>query len=120
MITTPRRTPRSTHQRVCSILSICPVLAPLTHVFTFCVAFSNKAWRNFLLVTIGGLAFYKFAPSPEGDTWFGRTLAYWAIPKEIWSKANGDHLIKAADLQDGQLILTDAKLPPVHRFRYPQ
>ena len=85
-----------------------------------CAAFANKYWRNFLLVTIGGLAIYKYAPRPSDETFFSRLVAHYKPAAELWKDINDQNLTQCSDMQDHNLLIASAKLAPVHRYRFPQ
>ena len=120
--TTTRRIRRSTPQRVRSVSDRWHTQST-NHVRILCclrTAFGTKYWSKFLLVTLGTVAFFKFAPSPEGDSWLGRTIAHYKATGEFWTKLNNHHMLQSADVQAGNLIIQDARMPAVHRYRYPQ
>jgi len=69
------------------------------------------------LVAVG---FWKFAPSPEEDVYLTRWIAMYATPVEEWSRVNLKHLLLSQEESEGIKLVSDARLPPVYRYRYPQ
>ncbi|EKM54351.1 uncharacterized protein PHACADRAFT_258151 [Phanerochaete carnosa HHB-10118-sp] len=82
--------------------------------------FANKVWLGWALAGLTASAFYKFAPSPEDDSYVKRLIDHYRIPKEAWEKINIKHLTLEAQGAQEMLIVADARRPPVHRFRFPQ
>ncbi|KAI0793262.1 hypothetical protein C8Q75DRAFT_749520 [Abortiporus biennis] len=82
--------------------------------------FSSVGWRYFILFGLFSVGFYKFAPSPSEENYVTEFLKHYATPREVWSKLNLQHLVLSAEDQEGVLLTADAKLPPVHRYRFPQ
>ncbi|KAH9912880.1 hypothetical protein B0H21DRAFT_704133 [Amylocystis lapponica] len=82
--------------------------------------FSSPVWRSFLLLGIATAAFYKYAPAPGEDTFVTSFIAHYITPSEVWSKIAYKHLLMSVEDSDENLLMADAKLPAVHRYRYPQ
>ncbi|CAL1707011.1 unnamed protein product [Somion occarium] len=82
--------------------------------------FSAPIWRRFILYSLLAVGFYKFAPSPKEDNPFSRFLDQYRTPQEVWAAVNLKHLELSAQSQVDNLLVAEAKRPPVHRFRYPQ
>ncbi|KAJ3547653.1 hypothetical protein NM688_g5378 [Phlebia brevispora] len=82
--------------------------------------FANKYWRNFVLVTLAGLAIYKYAPSPEEESLVSRLVAHYKPPAELWQQINSEHIAQSAESQTGALLVASAKVNSVHRYRFPQ
>ncbi|KAI0087938.1 hypothetical protein BDY19DRAFT_891840 [Irpex rosettiformis] len=83
-------------------------------------SFANKTWRNWAL---GGLAvalFYKFAPAPNDDAYLTRWISLYQIDSSLWKELKLKNLAVVAEGQIHQLVLADAKKPPVYRLRFPQ
>ena len=84
------------------------------------LAWANKVWFSWALAGLAAAAFYKFAPSPEEDSYVKRLLAHYRIPKEVWEKVNLRHLTMEAEASQGTLLVASAQKPPVYRYRFPQ
>ena len=82
--------------------------------------FSGKFWRNLVLFTIGGVAVYKYAPRSDEETALGNVVRHWTTAHEAWNKAANKHLLQSAELQENVWLTTEAKRPPIHRYRFPQ
>ncbi|KAJ3477315.1 hypothetical protein NLI96_g10541 [Meripilus lineatus] len=82
--------------------------------------FSSPVWRNFILFGLAVVGFYKFAPSPDESNYVTRLLEHNAVPREVWSKLNLQHLLLSAEGQQNTLTIADAQRKPIHRYRYPQ
>jgi len=82
--------------------------------------FSSPIWRNFVLFGLAVVGFYKFAPAPGEDNVVSRTIAHYSTPGEVWERLTQNNLLLAVEASDDNLLVADAKRPPVHRYRYPQ
>ena len=82
--------------------------------------FSSGVWRNFIIFGLAVVGFYKFAPSPTEDNYITRWIAHYKTPNKVWESINFNHLVMSAQGCDDVLLVTDAKRPPIHRYRYPQ
>ena len=89
------------------------------HLLHLLVDFGGKFWRNFVLLSLGAVAIYKYAPSPE-DSAFSRMIAHYKTPSDVWRAININNLLVSADSQEKTLVIADAKMPRVHRYRFPQ
>ncbi|KAI0829667.1 hypothetical protein BC628DRAFT_1314712 [Trametes gibbosa] len=82
--------------------------------------FNTPFWRRAALAAVGVVAFYKFAPAPGDDTLIAKTVARTMAPADVWKSISFKHLLLSAQGSDETLLVTDAKPPTVHRYRYPQ
>ena len=73
-----------------------------------------------MLLTIGGVAFYKYAPRNDQESLLGNAVAHYMTAREAWTKAANVHLVQSASVQEDVLLQADAKRPPIHRLRFPQ
>lgn len=76
--------------------------------------------RNGLLVGVLAVGFYKFAPGQGEDVTLTKFISKYATPAETWEAINLDHLAKTQQLSTEMLLMSDAKKPLTHRYRYPQ
>ncbi|KAL5523800.1 hypothetical protein ACEPAG_7973 [Sanghuangporus baumii] len=85
--------------------------------------FFTPFWRRTVLVTVGLIAYAKFAPEeykagktlPNGEQetpWLTRVLAHYAPSIENWVKTNEQHLIQTEERAQNTLTQQSAKLPP--------
>ncbi|KAL5485187.1 hypothetical protein ACEPAI_7829 [Sanghuangporus weigelae] len=85
--------------------------------------FFTPFWRRTILVTIGLIAYAKFAPEeykagktlPNGEhemPWLTRVLAHYAPSVEYWVKTNEQHLLQTEERAQNTLTQQSAKLPP--------
>jgi hypothetical protein len=82
--------------------------------------FSPAFWRKSLVFSAIVVGFYKFAPAPDQDAYLTRWIARITPPREVWENLNVRHLRQAQQLSEETLLISDAKRPTVHRYRYPQ
>ncbi|TCD62605.1 hypothetical protein EIP91_006651 [Steccherinum ochraceum] len=82
--------------------------------------FSSHVWGKSILAVAGVIAFYNFAPAPGEDNYISRVISHYSTPSEYWQKLNEQHLALSAQAQSDQLVIAEAQMPPVHRYRYPQ
>ncbi|OBZ68131.1 hypothetical protein A0H81_11904 [Grifola frondosa] len=82
--------------------------------------FLTPFWRNFIIFSAGVVAFYKYAPAPSNDAYLTRWISQYATPAEVLERLGYKHLLLSAEQSVDNLIMADAKRPPVHRYRYPQ
>ena len=73
-----------------------------------------------MLFGLAVAGFYNFAPTPGEDAYLTRWIAHYKPQKELWENINFQHLLLSAKGSDETLLVTDAKRPPIHRYRYPQ
>ncbi|GJE94889.1 hypothetical protein PsYK624_110650 [Phanerochaete sordida] len=81
---------------------------------------ANKVWFSWAFAGLAAAAFYKFAPSPEEDSYLKRLLDHYHIPREVWEKINLKHATMEAQASQGTLLVASAQKPPVYRYRFPQ
>ncbi|KAI0769310.1 hypothetical protein BD413DRAFT_81224 [Trametes elegans] len=82
--------------------------------------FNTPFWRGAVLATLGFVAFYKYAPEPNDQNLIARFVNSAKTPEEVWKDISFKHLLLSAQASDERLLVTDAKPPVVHRFRFPQ
>ncbi|KAF9244848.1 hypothetical protein BU15DRAFT_85705 [Melanogaster broomeanus] len=82
--------------------------------------FSTPFWRNTFLLSLAGVAFYKWAPSPDEDVYLTRWIALYATPREILAKLNEKHLLQSQQVTDNATIQARGMRPGMIRYRYPQ
>lgn len=73
-----------------------------------------------MLVTLGVVAFYKFAPAQGEENRITAAIAEYMKPAEVWERLTIKHLLQTVEVSDNALLIGDAKPAPVHRYRYPQ
>ncbi|KAG5646313.1 hypothetical protein DXG03_003910 [Asterophora parasitica] len=82
--------------------------------------FTGPIWRNTALAALVIAASYKYAPEPTEDVYLTRWIALYTTPREYWFEQAVKHTALSAADSDDTLLVTDAKKPPVYRYRYPQ
>lgn len=86
-------------------------------------AFFTPFWRNTVSITLGVIAYAKYAPdewksgkvTPEGEyepPWFTRVLKHYAPSVDDWFKTNARHLAQSEERAQNTLTVQSAKLPP--------
>jgi len=81
--------------------------------------FSGPFWRNTVLASLLVVAAYKYAPEPTDDAYLTRWIALYTPPRDQWLNMAAKHTALSVDESETTLLVTSAKKPPVHRFRYP-
>jgi len=66
------------------------------------------------------VAAVKLAPAPSDDVYLSRWIAMYTAPRDYWLGLNAKHTAQQGVVADNTLLVTDAVLNPIHRFRYPQ
>jgi hypothetical protein len=84
------------------------------------VGFGGPFWRNTVLASLLAVAAYKYAPEPTDDTFLTRWIALYTTPRDQWLDMAAKHTAQSVDISEITLLVTNAKKPPVHRYRYPQ
>ena len=87
---------------------------------TLFVDFFNKVWLGWTLAGLAAVGWYKYAPDAGEGTYLTDWMSYYSTSSEVWNKINLQHLLMSAEGQMEVLTITDAKRPPVHRYRFPQ
>ncbi|KAJ8488924.1 hypothetical protein ONZ51_g3243 [Trametes cubensis] len=82
--------------------------------------FNTPFWRRAALAAVGVVAFYKFAPAPGDENPIGKFIARTMTPAEVWRNAGWKHLVLSKEVSEETKLVTTAKPPPVHRYRFPQ
>ncbi|KAI0645395.1 hypothetical protein C8Q79DRAFT_1001015 [Trametes meyenii] len=82
--------------------------------------FNTPFWRRAALAAVGVVAFYKFAPAPGDDNFIAKYISRTMTPAEVYRNLSFKHLVLSAQGSDETLLVTDAKPPVVHRYRFPQ
>lgn len=82
--------------------------------------FGSSFWRNVVLVSGLGVIAVKLAPEPNDDVYLSRWIALYTAPRDYWLNLNAKHTAQQQQVANDTLLVTDAQLPPIHRFRYPQ
>ncbi|KAH9855210.1 hypothetical protein C2E23DRAFT_874800 [Lenzites betulinus] len=82
--------------------------------------FNTPFWRRAAVAAVGVVAFYKFAPAPGDETLVAKYVTSTRTPADVWKSISFKHLLLSAEGSDVTLLVTDAKPPTVHRYRYPQ
>lgn len=113
-------------------------------------AFATPLYRNLLILTIGGVALYRFSllhaqPHPSRASSSGRSapgneseddhneeiqgddrpfltryIEGWMTPASFWQERTAHHVDVHKDQAELKLFLQDAERPPIHRMRFPQ
>ncbi|EJD03005.1 uncharacterized protein FOMMEDRAFT_108083 [Fomitiporia mediterranea MF3/22] len=85
--------------------------------------FFTPFWRRTALITLGCIAYAKFAPedfkagktTADGEyepPWLTRVLAHYAPSVKEWVKTNERHLAQTEERAQNTLVVQSAKLPP--------
>ncbi|KAF8622351.1 hypothetical protein AX15_007083 [Amanita polypyramis BW_CC] len=82
--------------------------------------FSSPIWRNTLIASLLIVAAYKYAPTPGDGTYLTRWIAFYKTPRETWLEINAVHTAKQQEASAYNILLSDARKEPAHRYRYPQ
>jgi len=82
--------------------------------------FSSSFWRNTLIGSLLLAAAYKYAPEPGDDVYLTRWIALYTTPRDLWTELASKHTAMSLDLSETKLLLSAARKPLVHRYRYPQ
>ena len=82
--------------------------------------FSSPIWRNTLIASLVTVGAYKYAPEPGDDTYLTRWIALYQTPRETWLEINAVHTAKQQEASTYNILLSDARKEPAHRYRYPQ
>ncbi|KAI0334941.1 hypothetical protein GY45DRAFT_1293768 [Cubamyces sp. BRFM 1775] len=82
--------------------------------------FNTPFWRRAALAAVGVVAFYKFAPAPGDENPIAKYIARTMTPAEVWKNLAWNHLVLSTQVSDETKLVTTAKPPPVHRYRFPQ
>lgn len=82
--------------------------------------FGSPIWGYAMLCSLLAVGAYKYAPEPTGDVYLTRWIAMYTSPRNLWLDLNAKHTALQQDISEGNLLLSDAKKPRVHRYRYPQ
>ncbi|KAG5652238.1 hypothetical protein H0H81_005732 [Sphagnurus paluster] len=82
--------------------------------------FAGPFWRNTVLSGLAIVLAYKYAPEPTNDTYLTRWIALYTTPRDQWLDMAVKHTAMSAESSETTLLITDAKKPTVHRYRYPQ
>ncbi|KAI0633390.1 hypothetical protein C8Q77DRAFT_1114725 [Trametes polyzona] len=82
--------------------------------------FNTPFWRRAAIAAIGAVAFYKYAPAPGDENPIAKYVARMMTPADVWKNISFKHLVLSAQGSDETLLVTDAKPPVVHRYRFPQ
>ena len=116
--TTTRRIRRCIPQKVGGFLPHAACVGK-SHM-DYCAGFGNTFWRNVLLISLGTAAALKLAPVAGDDVYLTRWMAMYATPGSYWMAMNAKHTIQQEQVARENMLLNDASLPAVRRFRYPQ
>ncbi|GLB37221.1 hypothetical protein LshimejAT787_0402720 [Lyophyllum shimeji] len=81
--------------------------------------FSGPFWRNTVLASVLAVAAYKYAPEPTDDAYLTRWIALYTPSRDQWLDMAAKHTALSVEESETTLLVTSAKKPPVHRFRYP-
>ncbi|KAF8161002.1 hypothetical protein B0H34DRAFT_699064 [Crassisporium funariophilum] len=82
--------------------------------------FGNKFWRNVVLVSLCGVAAYKYAPKADDSAYLTRWIAMYTAPRDYWLLLNAKHTGQQMEVSEATLLMTSAERPTMHKFRYPQ
>jgi len=82
--------------------------------------FGNAFWRNVLLLSLAGVATYKYAPRADDNLYLTRWIKMYTNSPDHWLELNAKHTAQQMEVSHTGMLLNDAKRPAVHRFRYPQ
>jgi hypothetical protein len=80
----------------------------------------STTWRNFIVWSLVGIGFYKFAPSPGENATITQWIKKISFPREFWAERNSKHAAQSQESAEHTLLVTDAKKERVHRYRYQQ
>ncbi|KAG5716305.1 hypothetical protein E4T56_gene10715 [Termitomyces sp. T112] len=82
--------------------------------------FSGSFWRNTVFAALLVAAAYKYAPEPTNDTYLTRWIALYYTPRDRLLDLAVKHTAMSADNSETAVLLSSARQPLVHRYRYPQ
>ncbi|RDB25198.1 hypothetical protein Hypma_008106 [Hypsizygus marmoreus] len=82
--------------------------------------FYGPFWRNTVLGSLLVAAAYKYAPEPSSDVYLTRWIALYTAPRDLWLEIAARHTALSIDDSERSLLLSDARRPQVHRYRYTQ
>jgi len=82
--------------------------------------FLTPFWGKVLLASILTGIGIKYAPEPSEDVYLTRWIALYRTPPEFWRDVSARHTALESEVSDNNLLVADARTPPIHRFRYPQ
>jgi hypothetical protein len=82
--------------------------------------FSWTFWRNSILTALVAVGFWNYAPAPGEDVYLTRWIAMYHTSTEEWLRLNLKHLVQSQQESQGIRLLTDARRPPMYRYRFPQ
>jgi len=82
--------------------------------------FVNPFWGKVLLFSFLTGAAVKYAPEARDDLYLTRWIALYSTPRDYWLALNAKHTAQSEEVAGNNLLVSDAKAPPIHRFRYPQ
>ncbi|KAF8585936.1 hypothetical protein K439DRAFT_1008482 [Ramaria rubella] len=82
--------------------------------------FNTPFWRNTLLISLLGIGVYNLYPLLDKDgTYITRYIQLYRTPSDVWTRINEKHLEQSIEAAQGQLLITSAMRPRVHRMRNP-
>ncbi|KAJ8522757.1 hypothetical protein ONZ45_g746 [Pleurotus djamor] len=97
---------------------------PLTPPYLFDSRFSERrSVSDFIssyFLDFNFAACYKYAPAADEDAYLTRWIALYSVPRDVWLNLNVKHTAMQQTVSEQNLLVADAQLPKVHRFRYPQ
>ena len=82
--------------------------------------FNTPFWRRAVIAALGVVAFYKYAPAPGDENPIAKYISSTMTKPDVWNDTAFRHLILSAKGSDETKLVTDAKPPVVHRYRFPQ
>ncbi|KAG6813659.1 hypothetical protein H0H92_008896 [Tricholoma furcatifolium] len=82
--------------------------------------FSGPVWRNTVLAALAVVAVYKYAPEATEDTYLTRWIALYSTPREKLLEIAVKHTDLSANDCEINYLQSNASVPPVRRYRYPQ
>ncbi|TFL01539.1 hypothetical protein BDV98DRAFT_567118 [Pterulicium gracile] len=80
----------------------------------------STTWRNFILYSLVGVGFYKFAPAQGEEVAVTRWIKSISFPTDFWVDHNSKHAALSKESAAHVLLVTDAKKERVHRYRFQQ
>ncbi|KAF9007962.1 hypothetical protein BDQ17DRAFT_1422622 [Cyathus striatus] len=79
--------------------------------------FGSPFWRNAILLSIVGVAVYKYAPEPSSDAYLTRWINLYCRPASYWLDINARNTAQREEITMANLILSEGKTSKIHRFR---
>ncbi|OCH93124.1 hypothetical protein OBBRIDRAFT_725465, partial [Obba rivulosa] len=77
-------------------------------------------WLYFAAFSAALVGWYKLAPSADEDSSIKHWLAQYRESRTLWEDVSIKHIIACLEQAKNTMVYREAKVEPVHRYRYPQ